>query len=202
MTTYSLRLTLLAVFTYALLSSALLALPISAEAQTKKLQFRNFNEMVGWVKAKGVCEATKAKGGQDCQIRIDLPNDEVREPKGTGIWQVWAVIKVLDLPEYRSFSATIIKSRNIVLLPSDPRSTIRSVKSSRYSFEGSGKVSQAAIGITLELPSGEYLLDQEILLEPERVFLHGEGVKDSIILQCQLGIAWEYRRDKVIGFQC
>ena len=62
MTTYSLRLTLLAVFTYALLSLALLVLPISAEAQTKKLQFRNLNEMFGWVKAKGVCEQQKAKG--------------------------------------------------------------------------------------------------------------------------------------------
>ena len=78
------------------------------------------------------------------------------------------------------------------LLATEPRSTIRSIKKSRYAFANNGKVSEASIGVTLETANGEYLLDQRISLAPEFIHNHGEGAGDYILLRSNLGIGWDY----------
>src|SRR5262245_15184902 len=60
--------------------------------------FKNVDEAVGWVKAKGDCEYFgKAKESSNCKIRVELPSEERAEVKGKSSWQVWAWLNTFDV---------------------------------------------------------------------------------------------------------
>lgn len=167
--------------------------PLTAE-KIQLPKFKNVDEAIGWVKAKGTCEKIGGGRGERCKIRVELPNDKRPEAKGReSVWEVWAWMEVFDLEPLRGFTVSIIRSRYASLSASDAKMVVRSVKSSRYHFEKNGKVSEVSIGFVLENFKEEKILDAEIPVPKEYPHIHGEGAGDMILFMEHLGIAWKYR---------
>lgn len=162
---------------------------IGAAEKTVVPRFRNVDEAIGWVKAKGTCEKIgKDQKGSRCKIRVELPE----EKRGEISWQVWAWMEALDLEPLWDFSVNIVRSRNFPLSASDPKTTVRSVKVSRYQFDKSSKITWAYIKFVLENFKGEIILDQEIPIPKDSVRGYGEWGYDFSLLIDHLGMGWNY----------
>ncbi len=62
-------------FLAAIVLMAFTNLSWSAEKIAPK-SFKNVDEVIGWLKAKGECEKIGKDRGQKCKIRIELPEDK------------------------------------------------------------------------------------------------------------------------------
>ena len=167
-----------------------IGLPLStAAAGTVEVpRFKTVDEAIGWVKAKGTCKDYR------CRLRIELP-DEVDSKKIK--WNQWAWLSSTDIqhvPEvgdYRSFRVAIVRSRFAQLSAKDPTTRLRTVKSSEYTFQQNGKLSEVQVGFAIENAEGETLLE---FLVPTESHKHGDGPGDLNLLRHHLGVSWNYLR--------
>jgi hypothetical protein len=162
----------------------------TAAGQIEVPKFKNVDEAIGWVKAKGTCERVgKNNEGQKCRIRIDLPDERRPQTHGEALWQVWTWMEVFDAEPVRSFSLYIVRSRDVSLTGGDSKVRVRSGRASRYWFDKGGKLSEVYISFFLENAEEERILDEEIPISRENAYKHGEGLRD-LLLFGDLGIGW------------
>jgi hypothetical protein len=167
--------------------------PLNAAEKITVPQFKNVDEAIGWVKAKGNCEKVgKDKESERCKIRIELPDEKVPEMRGESTWQVWSWIEAFDFEPFRNLTIDIVRSKSFLLSANDPKATVRSVKVSHYYFDKSGKVSEAYVNFVIENFRGEKVLDQQIPLSRDSIHKHGEGTGDLLLLKSNLGVGWDY----------
>lgn len=128
-------------------------LPFNAHAAEKMVvpKFKNVDEAIGWVKAKGNCEKIgKDQQGSRCKIRLDLPDEKLPEAKGESVWERWAWLEVFDLESHRTFTVRIVRSKNFLLSANDSKATVRSVRVSNYWLDRFGKVFEARVDAVIE----------------------------------------------------
>jgi hypothetical protein len=170
-------------------------LPFIARTAEKPVvpQFKNVDEAIGWVKAKGKCgKIGKEQQGSQCEIKLDLPDEKVPEVKGESVWQRWAYMRSFDLELYRTFTISIVRSKHFLLSANDPRTTVRSVRVSNYQFDRSGKVDEVSVDSFIENFKGEKILRQTIPIPLDSIHKHGDGGYDLVLFSTHLGVGWKY----------
>ena len=128
-------------------------LPFLARAAEKTVvpKFKNVDEGIGWVKAKGKCEILNNNPQQQlCTLRVELSEEKKPEIRGESVWQRWAVMQTPTLERDRGLTVYLVRSRKFSLSANDKKADVRSVKTATYHFGKDGKCSQVSVGFVLE----------------------------------------------------
>ena len=111
-------------------------------------EFKNRDEVVGWIKGKGQCkseiENKPELRSQSCSINVELPNEEAFGEKGK-FWKVSARMSVFEIGKLKQFQVHIYRSRAVSLIPTDSKFMVVSGQESSYAFDNNGKIFDTSV---------------------------------------------------------
>jgi len=174
----------------------LVIVPINAHTAEKTVvpRFKNVDEAIGWVKAKGDCR--NEQGISSCNIWLDLPDQKNSENEGESLWRCRASMNTLDAPFTRIFGIRIVRSKDFLLVANDKKSLVHSSRVTSYTFNTSGEVQALSVGFVLENFKGETILRQSIPVPIESFAIHTDGLEDVSLIYKHLGVDWKWLKLK------
>lgn len=151
--------------------------------------FKNTDEAVGWLKAKGKCEGSG--GVVSCEAEVELPKKGSDGKEISPGWHVWGYWKVIETSGVRFLYATIVRSRRFSLSPKDSFALVDVRSDSVHGFGRDGVKIASKNRVSMTNYKGEDMLDLMIPWTEHSLPLREAG-EDYYLLGYAFGAGWNF----------
>ena len=151
--------------------------------------FKNRNELIGWLKAKGKCDGTG--GVVSCKADIQLSTKDREGKEVSPGWRMQGFWSLIESSSFQSLFARINRFRQFALSPKDPLASVSVENASFHEFGPDGIKLQSYQTVWMKNYNGENILSLTV------PWPKGSGPleimsEDFFLLGNDFGVGWNF----------
>ena len=160
--------------------------------------FKNVDQVIGWLKAKGQCKTeTKVNDLTKCSAVIALPSKDPDGKLYSPGWKLSGEIAHRETKATKHVTVFVSRARRTRLSDKNADEVINIQKVTGYEFNSEGNLTQSTVKVLMKNFRGDEILNLDFPVAPRCVLISDDGLEDVSFLLLNFQFNWDW--DKEVG---